>query len=299
MIASLEELSAGARSWLSRNVDYLDPTYPHLPVTPKAKACLELGLLHMLWTRLGPKDAELARITEAVHKIWQDPDFPRQVAASPKYFPQYGLIYGALAPTGITDGFHKKTLEELAPGGYLKSYGKSPYLRLETRYYADLAGLRHDFESYEKLYEASLLANRTEALPIDIEDAYIITHTLFHISDFGHRGPILPDHERERVYGLVDRLTDHFVEIDHWDLTAEFLMVQTILGADPTRTRSGVAAIRRLREVQASTGAIPARFAARRPSASDSDLTLFKKAYHTTLVTAIASMMIFSALRGR
>ncbi|GAA5049013.1 hypothetical protein HNP84_004366 [Thermocatellispora tengchongensis] len=296
--AELARLSAGATRWISENVDYLDPSYPDLPVTPKVKASLELALLHLFWSRVRPGDDDLARVTETLHKIWRDPEFPRQVAAKPAYFRQYGLIYGALAPAGITGGHHLATLAELAPGGHLAPYGKSPYLRLETRYYADIAGLGHAFESYRELYEASFLANLTTVLPMDIEDAYTITHTVFHLTDFGFRDAGLTDEERERALGIADRLTDHFVEADHWDLTGEFVLTQFCLGADPARTRSGIGGIRSLLAAQTPSGAIPGRFAAQRPGPSATPVELFRKSYHTTLVAALASMIILSGRAG-
>src|SRR5690606_10652774 len=240
-------------------------------------------------------DEELKRVAETVYKIWEDQEFPQRVAAAPDYFRQYGLIYGALAPDGVTGGYHRATLEKLAPGGYLKPYGKSPHLRLETRYYADLAGLDHGFESYGELYAASILANRSAALPIDIEEGYRITHTVFHVTDFGCQRPGIPEDDRKRAYHIVDQLTDHFVEVNHWDLTAEFVLSQFCLGVDPTRTRSGAAGIRRLMEVQTPGGAIPGRFIEQRLDESAPADVFFRRAYHTTLVTALASMVILSA----
>lgn len=297
--AGLARLSAGARSWMDHNLDYLDPSFSDLPVTPKVKASLELALLSRLWTRFRPDDEELGRLTAAVHRIWENPDFPRQLSAAPNYFRQYGLIYGALAPPGAACGFHKAILEQLAPGGYLAPYGKSPYLRLETRYYADLAGLDHQFESYQELYAASFVANLDAVrLPMDIEEAYDITHTIFHITDFGARDPGLAPDERERVLDIADQLTGHFVEIEYWDLIAEFLLARHCLGEDPTRTRSGAAAVHALLDAQTPSGAIPGRFAAQRPPATAPPLELFRKSFHTTLVTAIAAMAILPARRA-
>lgn len=284
----MRRLSEGARRWMVGSLRYLAPDFPDLPVTPKAKACLELALLRRLWDRVRPTDEGLAEVSAAVDAIWADPDFPDQVAAAPGYFRQYGLIYGALAPPGATR--HRATLEQLAPGGRLATYGKSPYLRLETRYYADLAGLDHQFESYRVLYERSELANLTEVSP-DIEEAYRVTHTLFHLTDFGARPPQLTEAERRHALGIVDRLTDHFIAVEHWDLTAELLLSQHCLGQDPTRTRSGAAGVRALLGVQTADGRIPARFAAQRPPEASPPVSLFRFAYHTTLVTALASMI--------
>ncbi|WP_182888059.1 DUF6895 family protein [Microbispora sp. H10885] len=295
----LERLSAGARRWISDNLEYLDPSYSGLPVTPKVKACLELAQLCAIWTRLRPDDEDLAKVAATVRKIWHDPDFPRQLTAMPRYYRAYGLAFGALAPPGLTDGRHWAVLGELAPGGFFPLYGRSPHVRLETRYYAERAGLRHDFPSYRELYESTLLADWTTTYPVDIEDAYVITHILFHLSDFGARDPGFTDDERRRIFQVLDELTTHFVEIDYWDLVGEFLLSQSLVGEDPTRTRSGLAAIRNLLEAQLPSGAIPGRYAAQRPPESASAVEVFRKAYHTTLVTAMATMITLSASRRR
>ena len=184
----------------------------------------------------------------------------------------------------------------MAPDGYLAPYGKSPYLRLEARYYAELAGLRHGFEPYQDLYGASKLANLTSVpIPMDIEDAYVVTHTLFLLTDFAFRNHGLTDRERKRAFAIVDEMTDHFIEVEHWDLTAELVLSQFCLGEDPTRTRSGAAGIRTLLAAQLPSGAIPGRFAAQRPPASASAVELFRKSFHTTLVAAILSLIVLSS----
>ncbi len=293
----MRRLAQQAGGWISSPaaLRYLAPDFPDLPVTPKAKACLELGLLRLLWQRVRPGDPGLAAVTGAVDAIWADPDFALHVAAAPSYFRQYGLIYGALAPPGAY--LHLPTLEKLAPGGELATYGKSAYLRLETRYYADLAGLRHEFESYRELYDNSELAGLAEA-PTDSHEAYRITHTLFHITDFGQRRMELTEAERLRALTLVDRMTDYFISIGYWDLIAELMLSQHCLGQDPTRTRSGVAGVKALLAVQTADGRIPARYVEQRPPETLPPVSLFRYAYHTTLVTALVSMISLAPLGG-
>lgn len=280
---------------MSRSLEYLDPEYRGLPVTPKLKASLELALLRRLWARSRPDDAGLRDVAALVDKIWRDAEFPRQIAAAPGYARQYGLMYGALAPPGLFGGFHRAVLEKLTPDGYLMPFGKLPWLRLETRYYADLAGVDHRCESYRKLYEISFLANLTTVLPMEMQDAYSITHTLFHLTDFGIRDAGLTGEERARARRIVDELTFHFVAADYWDLVAELLLTQFCLGLDPTRTPSGVAAIRCLAQAQTSVGAIPGRHAGQRVTESVPAIDFFRRSYHTTLVTALVAMIILSA----
>lgn len=294
--AGLARLSSGTRSWIYHNLAYLDPSFPDLPATPKAKATLELALLSLLWTRWRPADVELGKVIGTVHRIWSNPSLLKQLAAASRHSRQFGLIYGALAPAGTESGYHTAVLERLAPAGYLAPYGETTFVRLETRYYADLAGLEHGFESYQEMYAASYLAGLDEVpRPMDIEDAYDITHTVFHITDFGARDAGLSPDERQRVLAITDQLTDYFVEIEHWDLIAEFLLARRCLGEDPTLTSSGAAAVRALLDAQTTAGDIPGRFAAQGALPAATPLVTFRKSFHTTLVTALAAMSVQSA----
>lgn len=294
--ADLERLRAGATGWASRNVVHLDPADTELPTLPKVKASTELSMLSRVWLRALPDDEGLVPVLAAVRRVWEDPATPGLVATSPSFYRQFVLTYAALAPAGTTTDHHLTPVADVAPDGYLVPYGRSPYLRLEARYYADLLGLRHGFESYRELYDASVLANlHSVPIPMDIEKAYKITHTLFFMTDFGSRDIGLGVHERERAFALIDVMTDHFVEVQYWDLIAEMVLSQHCLGVDPTGTRSGAAAIRTLLQAQTADGNIPGRFASQRAPENATAVELFRKSFHTTLAAAIASLAVLSS----
>jgi len=296
--SNLDRLSAGAFRWIRDNLEFFDPaSAPELPATQRVQAALEVALLCLAWGRHRPENDGLGDVTAFVREIWQRPEFPQLVAAHPSYAQRYGLVYGALAPAGMTNGSHRAVLARLAADGYLASCGKSPYLRLETRYYADLAGVGHEIESYAELYASGILAKLKTPLSITENDAYEITHTIFYLSDFGSRDARLARDDRERVHRIVCLLTDHFVQRDQWDLVGEFILAQFCLGGNPLETPSGVAGIERLQEVQLPDGAIPGATAKRRPEKSATAAEFFQEAYHTTLVTGLATLMIASGCR--
>jgi hypothetical protein len=295
----MDRLLAGALGWVIGNMGYLDPASAEVPTrTPKVKAILELAQFCQIWARLRPDDDRINEIAAFVRKIWQSPEFPGMVAAKPSLARQYGLIYGGLAPAGITSGFHKAVLADLAAEGYLAPRGKDSYLRAETRYYADLAGVGHQIESYPELYASSLLAQRATALPITRHDAYTITHTVFYLTHFGLRDPGLVRDDRERAHRIVCELTDYHVQHDEWELAGEFTLAQFCLGGDPARTSSGVAAIRQVRHVQLPGGAIPGRSIELRAEEFAAPVDFFRKSYHPTLVAAMMSLIISSAPRN-
>ncbi|MEV5704092.1 hypothetical protein [Actinoallomurus sp. NPDC052274] len=301
MPSSLDRLTEGTLHWLGRNLEFFDPysesarTAAHRPV----KAALELALLCHCQGRLDGGDDRLREATTLIRTLWQLPDFERLIATQPDWAPQYALIYAALAPSGIDDRLCRAALARLAADGYFSPAGKSPYLRLETRYYADKAGVEHGIEPYEELVALSPLVAlvataATEGAPLETQDAYALTHSAFFLSDFGRAKPG-PGYALERTDDLARRMLDHCVEHDRWDLVAELVMTRFCLGHDPLDTPSGVAAVECLARAQRPDGAIPARSAALMATDPVSAAEFFGKAYHTTLVTALMSLLLASA----
>ncbi|MFF8606816.1 DUF6895 family protein [Streptomyces sp. NPDC015346] len=334
MPSPLEQLVAGALGWLGRNLDHFDPfsASARSATHTKAKAALELALLCHCAARTEGGAApegltapeELTGATALVHKLWQDPEFPRLFDEVPRYAATYGLIYAALAPDGIDDTQCRATVARLAPD-FLSPHGKSPYRRIEIRYYADKAGVRHGIEPYAELLPRSpLLALRAAgpedppsrdraaedgasrdgaaenptprngAAPLATSEAYALTHTGFYLGDFGRTAPGLAGGALAHARDLVDRMLRHCVEHDRWDLAAELVLTQFILGDEPLHTPSGAAAVECLLRAQRPDGAIPGRSAALTASPSATAGEFFGKAYHTTLVTALMALTVSS-----
>ncbi|WP_435971594.1 DUF6895 family protein [Streptomyces sp. Qhu_M48] len=290
---AVASLSAGTRRWIAARAGYLDSPAGHadLPVTPRVKALLQLALLRRSWSKAGPADAALGDVTELVERALQRPDFPHLLTLDRRYARQFELMYAALTPAGaVTDG-PRTVLARSAADGYLAPRGKSPYVHLEARYYADLAGAEHRFASYEELYAASLPA-RAATLPVADLDVCVVAHTVFYLSDFGLRDPGLTEDAREQALQVVERLTHHCVGLGEWDLVGKLVLAQYCLGADPLRTPSGAAGIRMLAEVQAPDGAIPGKSVVRRAPADATPVDYFRKSYQATLVTALATLVV-------
>ncbi|WP_435971592.1 DUF6895 family protein [Streptomyces sp. Qhu_M48] len=316
MPSPLEQLSAGALGWLGRNLDHFDPFSASAPAAThgKAKAALELALLcHRAGGPNGTPEA-LGGATALVRKLWQDPDLPRLFDDVPGYASTYGLIYAALAPDGIDDTQCRGALARLDPA-FLSPRGKSAYRRVEIRYYADKAGVRHTVEPYAELLPRSpLVAFRAaepegEAIaadaapgsgtrtpestaPLTTPQAYALTHTAFYLGDFGRAATGLAEDVLSPARELVDQMLLHCVAHDRWDLAAELVLTQFILGVDPLRTSSGAAAVECLVRAQRPDGAIPARSAALTAPPSTTGGAFFRKAYHTTLVTALMASVV-------
>ncbi|MFE6836672.1 DUF6895 family protein [Streptomyces sp. NPDC057705] len=290
---AVTSLSAGARRWIGLHAAYLDSpaAQAELPVIPRVKALLQLAMLRRFWEKRAPEDPSLAEVTGVVEHVWQRPDFPRLLTLDARYVRQFELIYAALAPAGTATGTPRALLDRLAAGSHLEPGRKPPFLHLEARYYADLAGVPHRLAPYEELYEASPLP-RAATLPVADLDGCQVAHTLLYLSDFGLRDPGLPEEERARALRVVERLTDHCVALADWDVAAKLLLAQYCLGADPLRTASGAAALRMLCAAQAPDGAIPGRTAAERLPADATPVEYFRKSYKVTLVVALMTLFV-------
>ncbi|MBW5483984.1 DUF6895 family protein [Streptomyces bambusae] len=305
MSASLDRLSAGALGWLGGNLDHFDPFSAGAPSAPlgRAKAALELALLCHCAARLPDPPEALGEAGALVRKLWQGPDLPRLFADIPKYGSTYGLTYAALAPDAIDDTQVRATLAGL-DAEFLSPQGKSAFQRIEIRHYADKAGVRHTIEPYaELLPDSPLVALRAAepgdpasqgGAPLTDPQAYAVTHTAFYLGDFGRTAPGLDGSALAHARDLVDRLLVHCVEHDRWDLAAELVLTQYVLGSEPLDTPSGAAAVECLVRAQRPDGAIPGRSAALRADPAAPGGEFFRMAYHTTLVTALMALVVSS-----
>lgn len=291
----LTQLREGTLGWVRHNAGYLGSpsASAELPVVPRAKALLQLARLCRSWAQFSPGDPGLAEVTALIHRVWRRPELPDAFASDPRYARQYRLMYCALAPTPA--GPHREVLAGLAADGYLSRQWRSPYLRLEIAHLADMAGVAHGMGSYAELYAASLLAGRTAALPITDDEACVISHTIFYLSDYGLRSPGLDHLAAERARRLVVELTGHYVRREDWDNAAKFVLTQFCLGLNPARTPSGVACLRMLAGIQEEAGAIPAAAMRLMPGPEATRTQRFRRAYQTTLMTALMSLMVSSA----
>ncbi|MEU5982769.1 hypothetical protein [Streptomyces sp. NPDC047434] len=296
---AVTSLSAGSRQWLARHAGFLDSPAgrAELPVTPRVKALLQLALLCRYWEKAAPGDAGLGGPATLLERVWRQPEFPGLLTLDPRYARQFELMYAALAPAGTRSGAPRTVLARLSADGYLAPRRKPPYLHLEARFYADLAGAEHRFASYRELYADSLPA-RAGTLPAADLDVCVVTHTVFYLSDFGFRDPGLGEEAAERALRVVERLTDHCVRLGEWDLAGKLVLAQHCLGADPLGTPSGAAAVRMLAEVQAPDGAIPGRSVVRRAAADATAVERFRKSYQATLVTALATLVVADGRSG-
>jgi hypothetical protein len=291
---SLGGLSAGAIRWLGQNLHFFDPlsSSSPLPENMRVKAAIELAIFCHSWAKLRPATDLVGEATALLRAIWLRPEFPLLIDAhGDVWADSQRLAYAALAPAGVREDLRESALARLKTSGYLSPLGKSPALRLEIRYFADKAHIEHGMESYQDLAAESLLA-RPPSPPVPRGVAYTITHTTFHLSDFGCSDTGLPGDVREQAARITCSMIGSCARQGLWDLTGELVSTLGCLGGDPLATPAGQAGIRCLALAQLDNGAIPGRSAANRARPSPSSAEFFRKAYHTTLVAALMSLIV-------
>lgn len=295
MSDDLLRLRADTCGWVRRNAEFLDSPSgrAELPRVPRAKAFLQLAGLFRCWAKARPDDPELDEVGALVRRVWPQAELPDALTANPRYARQFSLMYCALAPVAAERC--REMLARLTADGYPFRVAKSPYLRLEIAYYADIAGVAHGSGSYRELYAASLLAGLAGALPITDDDACTVAHTIFYLSDYGLRAPDLDRSEVDRVRRIVIELTGHYIQREAWDNVAKFVLAQFCLGLDPAGTPSGATGIRLLAGVREASGAIPSPAVQLMPDPAATRTQRFRKAYQTTLMTALMALMVSSA----
>lgn len=288
------DLSERAVQWLGRNLQFFDPLSPSspLPVRRSIRAAIELALLCRVWAMLRPATDVLYEATALLEKIWARPEFPLLIEKhGGAYADIHKLAYAALAPAGTPEDLREAALARLKAEGYLLPLMKTPYRQLEIRYFADMANAEHSIEPYRELAGKSLLA-RLPASPVGPNEAYLLTHTVFYLSDFGCRDLDLPDDVRDRAERFTRSMLDSCVRQNLWDLTAELIVATAVLGGGSAGTPSGLAGIRCLAQAQLGNGAMPGASAADRARSSQGAAEFFGKAYHTTVVTALMALIV-------
>src|SRR5205085_217609 len=141
----------------------------------------------------------------------------------PSYAYAMLLPYLVLRSTGYRSSFHEESLRLSWARGFLFAMEVVHHRVLDREYFLWKAGLLPGEPDWSKLYANTALAVAPDALHVDKEETYAITHTLFYLSDWGRRPPPFEDAEAARVTKILDCLMVHYWRLRHWDLLGELL----------------------------------------------------------------------------
>ncbi|UCM90423.1 DUF6895 family protein [Streptomyces marincola] len=164
-----------------------------------------------------------------------------------------------------------------------------PNRRLAVANASRVAGLDRQAD-WSVLTDATWLGQTPEPWAIDWMTAYCVTHTVFHVTDWGGRPDALSPRIQDYLGRWLPVWIDIWQEIQEWDLVAELLIVDACL----PEPRSAPEVWERLAAVQRPDGLVPRNG---EPVTEDPD-EAFREHQHTTVVAAVAGTLALSRHRG-
>ncbi len=168
---------------------------------------------------------------------------------------------------------------------------RAPYQQLELWYVLELAGFRHDLPSVADIVRSGSLLETPNYLYVTPHDAYVITHTIFYLTDFADRKPVhLSATDVDHVSAVVEQLLPIFVRQAHWDLVGELLICFSSLSDRPSWMYDLAWAA--LRDGASEDGSV--RLAGTRVHSRPVDGdpgSEFRARYHPTLVASMAGAL--------
>ncbi|HZG05696.1 MAG TPA: hypothetical protein VE546_19325 [Streptomyces sp.] len=165
-----------------------------------------------------------------------------------------------------------------------------PNRRLAVANAARLTGLGDDVD-WSRLTDATWLGSTPEPWALDWMTAYCMTHTVFHITDWGARPGDLPPRIEDYLRLWLPVWLEVWREIREWDLVAELLIVDACLN----EPHFPADVWEELASVQHEDGLVP-----RDGEPVEGDAAQrFRDHHHTTVVTAVAGTLALSRAGGR
>lgn len=138
----------------------------------------------------------------------------------------------------------------------------------------------------EQALAATWLGRTPEPWTVQLHIAYHITHTVFHLTDWGADPHGIPPAVADYLARYLPAWLEDWAELEHWDLVGELLVVDACL----PRPALDAGLWERYAAVQGPDGAMPVRGAL--PEGDPA--TVFDEVHHPTLVAAFASAMATS-----
>lgn len=133
---------------------------------------------------------------------------------------------------------------------------------------------------WDTLARATWLGHTPQPWHIDWMTGYAVTHTVFHLTDWGRLPERLPDDMTDYLTRWLPVWTDIWAEVCQWDLMGELLIIDACL----PEPRAELADWERLAALQHPDGLVP-----RDDQPVDDDpTTRFHEHQHPTVVAAIA-----------
>jgi hypothetical protein len=135
----------------------------------------------------------------------------------------------------------------------------------------------------ENLAARTWLGATPEPWASDLMTLYSMTHTVFHVTDWGAHPAALPSNLQDYLHAWLPAWLEVYLEAGHWDVVAEMLMVDLCL----TEPAYPAPAWERLADAQQPDGMLPAQ-----PGRNaNNPATVVRNHYHSTVVAAMAGTL--------
>lgn len=194
----------------------------------------------------------------------------------------------------VRAGYRHRRMDALV--AHLRSLASSraaeqlPNRRLAVANAARLVGLG-DGVDWRRLADDTWLGSTPEPWAIDWLTAYCVTHSVFHLTDWGGRPGGLPEHVEEYLRLWLPVWLDVWREIQEWDLVAELMIVGSCL----REPYSDAGLWEELASVQHEDGLVPRDG---KPVEGDA-AQRFREHHHTAIVAVVAGTLALSRAGGR
>jgi hypothetical protein len=301
----LERRANASLEWLSRNLHQFSP-FEKSDSSPRIQPFAELAILYERLRSVpsGPlaKRLELPRHLRRWRRFLLGHCEDRAYAELGRRIPSntYDLLlpYLNLRATGHRSPFHEETFERARARGVLFAAEAVPHRVLDREYFLWKSGLAKSEPDWLNLYATTALALAPDALHVDKDTAYAITHTLFYLSDLCRRPLPFDEAEAERVTRMLDCLMVHYWRLQHWDLLGELLVSRVSMPAQESRlaTAASAAFLKAWRPEGCILGEGLEIEGLDKAPPSERASAIFRACYHTTLVGVIYCI---SALESR
>ncbi|MEU6233987.1 hypothetical protein [Kitasatospora sp. NPDC047058] len=299
VLQAAQQLSSGALRWLygcyenglgrfpdGATIDLADPNNVYKPL---GEAALATGLLLREGVG-GTEDSRIAR--DLLDLCWAelregDLLYERQLRYPLMTDPLEVYVHFARA------GFRHPRLEELvrslAEVRSVRAMEILPNRRLAAANARRVIGLSGHTD-WPALAATTWLGATPEPWMIDWLTAYHVTHTVFHLTDWGARPDGLPAPMRDYLHDWLPAWLEVWLENGEWDLIGELLIVATCIGAP----EAGAAAWAALAAAQRPDGLVPRDT---RPVPEDPAKQLTDHG-HTAVVTVVAGVVTLARALG-
>ncbi|GAB3675481.1 DUF6895 family protein [Streptomyces sparsus] len=294
----LHEVGARAIGWLHRHRDGFRPRQDagtsDREVKDRLKPIGELALIGKVLFREGVAGSQQSRLArQLLDHAWRDLlDGGRVLAWMQREEPLSPIpfeIYVPFRELGYSEPGFEQTARLAHRLGSWSAVEALPVRRLGISAFERRFGLTPSVPLADAA-RATWLGRRPEPWTVEVNIGYLVTHTVFHLTDWGENPEGLPADMAEYLADWLPAWTDDWLEIGHWDLLGELLVVDACLPRPFLDARTWQA----FADAQEPDGAMPAH--GTMPTGDPDEV--FDAVYHPTLVAAFASVLATSRSMG-